>query len=174
MIIRTLLGRVAARPAVRAFASARVVRESNSGLPKNPEAPRDYVAEQVNRISEPADMSAVSGAPPALHQRAVRVFQQSQSAVTGGKAGTRDWIVDFDVLQGSGRWENQLIGWGSTADSQQSLVMRFDTKEDAIHFCEKQGWHYYVQMPHHARIPPKKYADNFVYSPGKLRIFHTK
>lgn len=62
----------------------------------------------------------------------------------------------------------------TSADSQQSLSMRFGTKEEAMHFCEKQGWHYYVQMPHTARIPPKAYADNFKYSPGKLRIHHTK
>ena len=38
--------------------------------------------------------------------------------------------------------------------------MKFDTREDAIHFCEKQGWHYFVQEPHKARIPPKSYAAN--------------
>lgn len=52
--------------------------------------------------------------------------------------------------------------------------MRFDSREAAIHFCEKQGWNYFVQEPHHARIGPKAYADNFKYSPNKLRIMHTK
>lgn len=65
MMTSTLLRGVAVRPAVRAFSTARVVLENNSGLPKTPEPPRDHVAEQVNRISEPADMSAVSGAPGA-------------------------------------------------------------------------------------------------------------
>lgn len=44
----------------------------------------------------------------------VRVFQPAKSATTSGKAGTRDWRVDFDVLQGSGRWESPLMGWAST------------------------------------------------------------
>lgn len=52
--------------------------------------------------------------------------------------------------------------------------MKFDTREDAVHFCEKQGWNYYVQEPHKARIPPKSYSVNFVYSPKKLRIHQTK
>lgn len=112
----------------------------------------------------------------------MRIYQPAKPATMSGKAGTRDWRVDFDILQGSGRWESPLMGWASTyvrythpsADSQQALSMKFDTKEDAIHFCEKQGWNFFVQEPHKARIPIKSYAENFKHSPGKLRIVHTK
>lgn len=31
-----------------------------------------------------------------------------------GKAGYNHWRIDWDVLQGSGRWENPLMGWAST------------------------------------------------------------
>ncbi|WFD17458.1 ndufs4 NADH dehydrogenase Fe-S protein subunit [Malassezia arunalokei] len=135
---------------------------------------RDLVAEQVNRISEPTAASVVSDAPNSLHQRYVRIFQPAKPATQSGRAGTRDWRVEFEVLQGSGRWESPLMGWASTADHQQSLSMRFDSLDAAVHFCEKQGWNYLVQQPHKARIPPKSYAANFKYSPGKLRIHHTK
>lgn len=40
--------------------------------------------------------------------------------------------------------------------------------------AERQGWEYYIQEPKKARIPPKTYADNYTYVPGKLRICHTK
>lgn len=145
-------------------------------VPASPPAgeKRDLVAEQVNRIGEPTPAAIVNDAPNSLHQRTVRIYQPSKPATQSGKAGTRDWRLDFDILQGSGRWESPLMGWASTADHQQALVMKFDTREDAIHFCEKQGWHYFVQEPHKARIPPKSYAANFKYSPGKLRIHHTK
>ncbi|PWN52778.1 hypothetical protein IE53DRAFT_384756 [Violaceomyces palustris] len=56
----------------------------------------------------------------------------------------------------------------------QGTSLKFRSKEDAIHFCEKQGWDYMVQEPHVARIPPKSYAANYDYVPGKLRIHHTK
>ena len=52
--------------------------------------------------------------------------------------------------------------------------MKFDTKDDAVFFCQKQGWDYYVQQPHKARIPPKQYANNYKYVPNRLRIHHTK
>lgn len=56
----------------------------------------------------------------------------------------------------------------------QGTSLKFRSKEDAIHFCEKQGWDYHVEQPKLARIPPKSYAANYNYVPGKLRIHHTK
>lgn len=84
------------------------------------------------------------------------------------------WRIDFDILQGGGRWENPLMGWASSADYMQGTRISFRSKEDAIHFAEKQGWDYYVQAPVVKRIPPKNYAENYVYKPNKLRIARTK
>ncbi|KAJ9111477.1 hypothetical protein QFC22_006504 [Naganishia vaughanmartiniae] len=91
-----------------------------------------------------------------------------------GKQGAVHWRIDFDVLEGAGRWENALMGWGSSADYMQGSTMKFWTKEDAIHFAEKQGWNYHVDKEHKERIPPKSYAENFVHIPGKLRRHQTK
>lgn len=32
---------------------------------------------------------------------------------SGGAKGNR-WRIDFDILQGGGRWENPLMGWASS------------------------------------------------------------
>lgn len=50
------------------------------------------------------------------------------------KQGTNHWQIDFDTLQGAGRWENELMGWGSTADYMQGTSMKFRSREDAVHF----------------------------------------
>jgi len=91
-----------------------------------------------------------------------------------GGAKTERWRIDFDVLQGGGRWENPLMGYASSADYMQGTRMSFRSREDAVHFAEKQGWDYYVQPTASKRIPPKNYAENYVYRPGKLRIQKTK
>lgn len=49
----------------------------------------------------------------------------------------------------------------------QGTYLKFRTKDDAIHFCEKQNWPYFVQEPHKARIPPKSYGG----CPGSLMAF---
>jgi NADH dehydrogenase (ubiquinone) Fe-S protein 4 len=36
------------------------------------------------------------------------------------------------------------------------------------------GWNYYVQEPKEVKFVKKSYADNFKYSPGKLRNIKTK
>jgi NADH dehydrogenase (ubiquinone) Fe-S protein 4 len=72
---------------------------------------------------------------------------------SGGTKGDK-WRIDFDILQGGGRWENPLMGYASSyvfsalqvqlanmqrADYMQGTRISFNSKEDAIHFAEKQG-----------------------------------
>lgn len=40
----------------------------------------------------------------------------------------------------------------------QGTHLKFDTKEQAIHFCEKQGYEFFVQEPHKSKGKPKNYA----------------
>jgi ETC complex I subunit conserved region len=67
------------------------------------------------------------------------------------------------------------VGWASSGDYMQGTSLKFRSKEDAIHFCEKQGWDFFVQEPKTPRIPPKSYAANYSYSvslgtePSELR-----
>jgi hypothetical protein len=30
------------------------------------------------------------------------------------KANNHTWVLDWETLQGAGRWENPLMGWAST------------------------------------------------------------
>ncbi|KAI0036448.1 ETC complex I subunit conserved region-domain-containing protein [Vararia minispora EC-137] len=116
----------------------------------------------------------VSGAPAELRHRAVRIYQPTRNTMQSGGAKMERWRIDWDILPGGGRWENPLMGWASSADYMQGTRISFRSKEDAIHFAEKQGWDYYVQPPGAKNIPPKNYSENFVYKPHKLRIARTK
>ncbi|KAJ1927521.1 ndufs4 NADH dehydrogenase Fe-S protein subunit [Tieghemiomyces parasiticus] len=120
----------------------------------------------------PADLT--SSAPVELHDRMVRIYMPPKSAMQSGKHATRSWRLDFDIIEHGDRWENPLMGWASSADYMQALRMKFKTKEAAIEFAEKQGWSYYVQAPKERKFKPMVYADNFTYSPGKLRLVRTK
>ncbi|KDQ62310.1 hypothetical protein JAAARDRAFT_122204 [Jaapia argillacea MUCL 33604] len=116
----------------------------------------------------------VSGAPEQLRHRVVRIFQPTRGTTQSGTMKSDRWRIDWDILPGGARWENPLMGWASSADYMQGTRMSFRSKEDAVHFAEKQGWDYYVQPPTVKRIPPKNYAENYVYKPNKLRIARTK
>ncbi|CAG8608268.1 10912_t:CDS:2, partial [Scutellospora calospora] len=74
-----------------------------------------------------------------LRHRTVRIYKRSKSAMQSGEFNTRHWRIDFDTLGSSGGWENPLMGWTSSGDYVQALRMNFASKEDAMHFAEKQG-----------------------------------
>lgn len=52
--------------------------------------------------------------------------------------------------------------------------MKFNNKEAAVNFANKQGWDYYIQEPHHRKFVVKQYATNFLHSSGKLKHIRTK
>ncbi|GAA5862659.1 hypothetical protein JCM1840_002627 [Sporobolomyces johnsonii] len=116
----------------------------------------------------------ISGAPDELLRRPVRIFRPAPPPTSSAKATAHHWRVDWDILQGAGRWENPLMGWASSADYMQGTHVKFNSKADAIAFCEKQGWEFYVQEPNVQKFKPKTYANNYGYRPDTLRICHTK
>ena len=126
------------------------------------------VAVKPNALYE---AEVVSGAPISLTQRSVRIYQPAKTAMQSGIAETKYWKLSFDTQQ---RWENELMGWSSSADPVQALNMKFKSKEDAILFCRRQGFEFSVEEPKEAKFEVKTYSNNFKYSSKKLKYVHTK
>lgn len=118
--------------------------------------------------------AVLSGAPIELQGRTVRIYQKAKPATQSGDWQSKKWRMDWDVLPKGHRWENPLMGWQSSGDFMQGTHLNFKSKEDAIHFAEKQGYEYFVQEPNERKFVPKAYANNFLYSPGKLKHIRTK
>jgi len=49
------------------------------------------------------------------------------------------WLIQFDPQE---RWENNTMGWGSSADPLSNVDgwISFKTKEAAVDFANRQGW----------------------------------
>lgn len=76
-----------------------------------------------------------------------------------GTNNTHHWEMEFDARE---RWENPLMGWCSTGDPLSNLKLQFADKEEAIAFCEKNGWKWYIQDTHKEKtVKPKSYGINF-------------
>lgn len=81
-----------------------------------------------------------------IHQRPVRIFQPTPTTMQSARSTSHTWRLDWDVLQGSGRWENPLMGWASSyvfrrrtarsllADRRGKLVHRADYSQSQT--CE--------------------------------------
>ncbi|KAI5840708.1 ETC complex I subunit conserved region-domain-containing protein [Morchella snyderi] len=132
------------------------------------------VPSEVRGPDEPLDVGAFSGAPIDLKSRTVRIFKPAKPATQSGNWNGKQWRMDWDVLGKGHRWENSLMGWQSSGDPMQGTHIFFKTKEDAIHFAEKQGYEWFVQEPNERGFKPKVYASNFYHSPKKLKVIRTK
>ena len=103
-----------------------------------------------------------------------RIYRPAKTATQSGDWHGHHWRMDWDILQKGHRWENPLMGWQSSADYVQGTHLNFVSREDAIHFAQKQGYEYFVQEPNERKFVPKAYANNFLHSPKKLKKIPTK
>jgi len=79
-----------------------------------------------------------------------------------GRAKTKDWVLDFDPEQP--REVEPLMGWTSSGDMRQQVRLKFDSKEEAIAYCERGGIPYRLVEPKHTERRAIAYADNFAYT----------
>ena len=90
---------------------------------------------------------------------AARIYQKPKNAMQSGKAGTGDWVLEFE--QSEARRADPLMGWTGSGDTQAQVRLTFPTKEEAKAYADRYG----IVARIHA-TPPKSlklqaYADNF-------------
>ena len=91
-----------------------------------------------------------------------RIYRPAKSATQSGLARTKLWLLEFD--QDAPREIEPLMGWTSSGDTRQQVKLRFDTKEEAIAYAEREGIPYRVEEPHEVKRRSMSYADNFKFN----------
>ena len=79
-----------------------------------------------------------------------------------GAAKTKAWQLDYEPEQP--RVIEPLMGWTSSGDMKQQLRLRFESKEEAIAYCERHGIPFQVAEPKEPARRTIAYADNFAFS----------
>jgi len=90
-----------------------------------------------------------------------RIYKPAKNAMQSGAANSRVWQLEYEPEQP--RVIEPLMGWTSSGDMKQQLTMRFETKEEAIAYCERHGIPYQVFEPKEPARRTIAYADNFAY-----------
>ena len=91
-----------------------------------------------------------------------RIYKPARTAMQSGAAKTKEWVLDYEPEQP--RAVEPLMGWTSSGDMKQQLRLLFDTKDEAIAYCERNAIAYQVfesQPSPRLRI---SYSDNFAYT----------
>jgi len=89
----------------------------------------------------------------------VRIFQPAKTAMQSGRGKTHYWHMEF--VPGSPQIKEPLMGWTASANTVTQIKLRFDSKDEAIAYAERQGFQYVIEEPHQRHLRPKSYADNF-------------
>lgn len=88
-----------------------------------------------------------------------RIFKPARGATSSGTARTKSWMLVFD--QTAPRQIDPLMGWTSSADTRQQVRLSFDTRYEAIAYCERNGLAYRVEEPKAPKRRIVAYSDNF-------------
>jgi hypothetical protein len=88
-----------------------------------------------------------------------RIYKPAKTAMQSGAANTKEWALDFEPEEP--RVVESLMGWTSSGDMKQQLRLRFDSVDDAIAYCERQGIAYQVFPDNQPVRRGMAYADNF-------------
>ena len=91
-----------------------------------------------------------------------RIYKPAKGATQSGLARTKGWLLEFDPEMP--REVEPLMGWTSSSDMRQQLRLRFDSKEEAIAYAEREGIAYRVEAPQEIARRTASYSDNFKFS----------
>lgn len=91
-----------------------------------------------------------------------RIYKPAKNAMQSGTARTKAWALDFEPSEPSE--VEPLMGWTSSGDVRRQVRLRFDSKEEAIAFCERHGLAYEVSEPKAPVRRTMAYADNFAFT----------
>lgn len=95
--------------------------------------------------------------------QSARIFRPTKNAMQSGRAGNMAlWVLEFEPSDA--KKVDSLMGWSGSADTRNQLRLRFESKEDAVAYADRNGLSYSVVEPQDRAIKPKNYADNFAYN----------
>lgn len=109
------------------------------------------------RVSTVAAISHIQATRPMT----ARIFKPAKNAMQSGTAKTKGWQLDYEPEQPQSI--EPLMGWTSSGDMKQQLTLHFDSKDEAIAYCEREGIPYQVIEPNEPLRRQAAYADNFAY-----------
>ena len=76
-----------------------------------------------------------------------------------GRGKLKKWVLEFETKDPS---TNPLMGWETSTDTLEEVILKFTTKEQAIEYAENNNISYTLIEPKKKEFVIKSYADNFL------------
>ncbi|WP_374411528.1 ETC complex I subunit [Novosphingobium colocasiae] len=88
-----------------------------------------------------------------------RIYQRPKNAMQSGKALLGQWILEFAPAEA--KRPDPLMGWAGSGDTQQQVVLKFPTVDEAKAYADRYGIEAEVHGTPPRRLKLQAYADNF-------------
>ena len=76
-----------------------------------------------------------------------------------GRGKQKKWVLQFDTKDPS---INPLMGWETSTDTLEEVILKFSSKEKAIEYAEANNILYKIVENKKKEYVIKSYADNFL------------
>ncbi len=88
-----------------------------------------------------------------------KIYIPTKTAMQSGRGKLKEWMLEFTTKDPS---INPLMGWETSTDTLEEVVLKFPSKEKAIEYAERNNISYNVIEPKKREFVIKSYADNFL------------
>lgn len=89
-----------------------------------------------------------------------KIYRPAKNAMQSGKGKTKIWMLEYAPEQK--KTVDKLIGWQGSGDMKQQIKLKFESREAAISYAEKNNIPFTVIEPKERIIKAQSYADNFI------------
>ena len=88
-----------------------------------------------------------------------KIYIPAKTAMQSGRGKLNKWVLEFETKNPS---INPLMGWETSTDTLEEVILKFASKEKAIEYAETNNISYKVVEPNQKEYVIKSYADNFL------------
>ena len=88
-----------------------------------------------------------------------KIYIPTKTPMQSGRGKLKKWVLEFDTKDPS---INPLMGWETSTDTLEEVILKFSTKEKAIEYAESNNISYRIIEPNKKEYVIKSYADNFL------------
>ena len=88
-----------------------------------------------------------------------KIYIPAKTAMQSGRGKLKNWVLEFVTKDPS---INPLMGWETSSDTLEEVVLKFPTKEKATEYAKNNNISYYIVEPNKKELVIKSYADNFL------------
>ena len=87
-----------------------------------------------------------------------KIYIPAKTATQSGRGKLKNWVLEFDTKDPS---VNPLMGWETSSDTLEEVILKFPTKDKAINYAKKNNITYTIIEPEKKEYVIKSYAENF-------------